>query len=59
MFIRQIKKQRNKNTKTFYQYNLVQSSRVGDTVKQRIILYLGSDPLLADKTDRKTVLEIL
>ena len=28
-------------------------------VKQRIILYLGSDPLLMDATHRKTVLEML
>ena len=28
-------------------------------VKQRIMLYIGSDPLLRDKNNRKTVLEVL
>ena len=59
MFIREVKKQRSKSSKTFFQYNLVQAARVEEKVKQRVILYLGSDPLLKDKTNRKTVLEIL
>lgn len=59
MFIRQVKKQRSQDSKIFYQYSLVQASRVEGKVKQRIILYLGSDPLLMDATNRKTVLEML
>jgi len=59
MFIRQVKKQRSKDAKIFYQYTLVQSSRVNNKVKQSSILYLGSDPLLADKQNRGIVLSIL
>jgi hypothetical protein len=59
MFIREVKKQRNNNTKAFYQYNLVQTSRVDGKVSQKIILYLGSDPELQDKKARGMVLEVL
>ncbi|TVQ42017.1 MAG: hypothetical protein EA362_13990 [Saprospirales bacterium] len=59
MFIKQVKKQRNPNSKIFYQYNLVQSERVDGKVKQRNILYLGSDSILKDKDKRKSVLLIL
>ena len=59
MFIREVKKQRSKDAKVFFQYNLVQTSRIDGKVKQNVILYLGSDPLLADKTNQKTVLNIL
>jgi len=59
MFIREVKKQRSKDSKTFFQYNLVQTSRIDGKVKQHVILYLGSDPLLADKDNRKIVLDIL
>ncbi len=59
MFIREVKKQRSKDSKTFYQYNLVQTSRIEGKVKQNVILYLGSDPQLADKGNRKIVLSIL
>lgn len=59
MFIREVKKQRSKDSKTFYQYNLVQTSRIDGKVKQNVILYLGSDPLLADKDNRKIVLDML
>lgn len=59
MFIREVKKQRSKDSKTFYQYNLVQTSRIDGKVKQNVILYLGSDPLLADKDNRKMVLDML
>ena len=59
MFIRQVKKQRNPNSGIFYQYNLVQSARIEGKVRQRIILYLGSDELLASPSNRKTVLAIL
>ncbi len=59
MFIREVKKQRSKNSKTFYQYNLVQTARIDGKVKQTVILYLGSDPVLKDKTNRAIVLDIL
>jgi transposase len=59
MFIREVKKQRSKDSKTFYQYNLVQTSRIDGKVKQNVILYLGSDPQLANKANRKIVLDIL
>lgn len=59
MFIREVKKQRSKDSKIFYQYNLVQTSRIDGKVKQRIILYLGADFLLNDKENRSTVLDIL
>jgi len=59
MFIREVKKQHGKNSKIFYQYNLVQASRIDGKVKQRVILYLGSSPLLQDKDNRNTVLQIL
>jgi hypothetical protein len=59
MFIREVKKQRSKTSKVFYQYTLAQAARVDGKVKQRAILYLGSDILLADKTNRSAVLDIL
>lgn len=59
MYIRGVKKQRSKDSKTFYQYTLAQTLRLEGKVKQNAILYLGSDPLLADKGNRKTVLKIL
>ena len=59
MFIRQVKKQRSNTSKVFYQYTLVQAARINGKVKQRSILYLGSDKLLENEDNRKTVLEIL
>lgn len=59
MFIRQVKKQRSKTSKVFYQYSLVQTSRIEGKVVQRTILYLGSDKLLENKENRKMVLTIL
>ncbi len=59
MFIRQVKKQRSKNSKVFYQYTLAQTSRIEGKVKQRAVLYLGSEKLLEDKENRKKVLAIL
>lgn len=59
MFIRQVKKQRSKDSKIFYQYTLAQTSRVEGKVKQRNILYLGSDPILENKENRMIVLSIL
>ena len=59
MFIREVKKQRSKDSKVFYQYNLVQTSRIMGKVKQKVILYLGSDSILQDKKARNLVLESL
>ncbi|MCP4055025.1 MAG: IS1634 family transposase [Mesoflavibacter sp.] len=59
MFIRQVKKQRSKTSKVFYQYTLAQAARVDGKVKQRAILYLGSDKLLEDQDNRKKVLAVL
>lgn len=59
MFIRQVKKQRSKSSKVFYQYTLAQTSRINGKVKQRTILYLGSEKLLEDKKNRDYVLNIL
>jgi len=59
MFIRQVKKQRSKDSKVFYQYTLAQAARVEGKVKQRAILYLGSDLLLKEKGNRAIVLNIL
>ena len=59
MFIREVKKQRSKSSQMFYQYNLVQAARVDGKVKQRVILYLGSDQAMRDKDNRNKVLDIL
>jgi hypothetical protein len=59
MFIRQVKKQRSTSSKVFYQYTLAQTSRINGKVKQRAILYLGSEKLLEDKNNRDCVLSIL
>jgi len=59
MYIRRIKKQRSKNAKVFYQYSLAQTYRQDGKVKQRVVLYLGSDKRLDDKTTKAQVLEIL
>lgn len=59
MFIRQVKKKNTSGGKTFYQYQLVQASRVNGKVKQRNILYLGSDPLLNNPEPRKELLTLL
>ena len=59
MFIRQVKKKNAKLGKVFYQYQLVQASRINGKVKQSQILYLGSDTELNDKQVRQSVLDIL
>lgn len=59
MFIKQVKKQRSKGSKIFYQYTLAQTSRIEGKVKQRNILYLGSDPILEDKSNREVILSVL
>lgn len=59
MFIRQVKKKNASSGKTFYQYQLLQAARVNGKVKHQNILYLGSEPMLADKITRKKVLDLL
>ncbi len=59
MFIREVKKQRSKSSQVFYQYNLVQAARVDGKVKQRVILYLGSDKEMKDSNNRNIVLRVL
>ena len=60
MSIREVRKQRSKTSDVFYKYNLVQAARVDGKVKQKIILYIESaPPLLRDRNNRKTVLEVL
>ncbi len=56
MFIRQVKKTNTKQGKVFYQYQLVQASRIDGKVKQNQVLYLGSDKALDDKQIRLDVL---
>lgn len=59
MYIRETKKQRNKDSKVFYQYSLVQAMRIDGKARQRTILYLGSDEQLRSKDDREMVLQVL
>lgn len=59
MFIKQVKKQRSRDSKVFYQYTLAQTSRIDGKVKQTNLLYLGSDKLLENKGNRQIVLELL
>jgi hypothetical protein len=59
MFIRQVKKKNSEQGKIFYQYQLVQASRINGKVKQTQVLYLGSDNELDDKQIRLEVLEQL
>ena len=59
MFIRQVKKKNTKSGKIFFQYQLAQASRIEGKVKQQSILYLGSEPILADAENRKMLLDIL
>ena len=59
MFIRQVKKQRSKTSKVFYQYTLAQTSRINGKVKQHTILYLGSEKIMDNKENRQIVLRIL
>jgi len=55
MFIRAVKKFNSDKSKTYYQFTLVQAQRINGKVVQKNILYLGSDPLLQDKSNRQKV----
>ena len=59
MFIKQIKKKNAPTGKTFCQYQLTQSARINGTPKHISLLYMGSNPLLAEKTNRDIVASIL
>ena len=59
MFIKEVKKQNSKKGKVFFQYYLIQSMRVDGKPRQRNILYLGSRPVLQDKSKRKIVAQLL
>lgn len=59
MFIRQVKKKNSKTGKTFCQYQLAQASRIQGKVKQQSLLYLGSEPLLANKENRDMLAQLL
>lgn len=59
MFIREVKKKNTTNGKTFFQYQLVQASRIDGKVKQHNVLYLGSEPMLANAKSRQKMLELL
>src|SRR5680860_574060 len=59
MFIRQVKKKNSATGKTFFQYQLCQTSRVGGKVKQYSILYLGSEPLLGSPDNRKLMARLM
>lgn len=59
MFIRQVKKKNSSSGKTFFQYQLLQAARIGGKVKHQNVLYLGSEPLLADKESRIMTLVLL
>ena len=53
MYIRETKKYRARDRIPFYQYSLVQGSRVNGKIKQHNVLYLGSHDFLHDKVLRK------
>ena len=59
MFIRQVKKKNSATGKTFFQYQLLQAARINGKVKHQNVLYLGSEPLLANEEARKMTLQLL
>lgn len=59
MFVREVKKKNSKTGKTFTQYQLCQSSRIGGKVKQYSLLYLGSNALLEDADNRKALAKLM
>lgn len=59
MWIKQVKKQNSAQGKVFYQYQLTRSCRIEGKVKHIAVLYLGSHPLLASKTNRKILARLL
>mgnify|MGYP000319847483 CR=1 FL=1 len=59
MFIREIKKKNGPAGKIFSQFSLVQNFRVNGVVKQRNLLYLGSNEMLRDPHIKGLVVLIL
>jgi len=59
MWIKQVKKQNSKKGKTFYQYQLTETYRVGGVVKHKPVLYLGDNVLLRDKSNRQLLGKLL
>lgn len=59
MYIKEIKKNNTPNGKVFYQYQLSETYRVDGKVKQKAILYLGSNELLQNKDNRNIVANLL
>jgi hypothetical protein len=57
MFIRVVNKKNGPTGKAFQQFSLVQASRVNGKVKQRNIMYLGSEQALSDLETRAIILE--
>jgi len=55
MFIRETKKSNVKGGNIFFQYTLIQVSRVDGKPRQQTVLYLGSRKFLKDKELRKTI----
>jgi hypothetical protein len=59
MYIKEIKKNNTPNGKVFFQYQLSETYRVNKEVKQRAILYLGSNELLRSKQNRSVLAKLL
>ena len=61
MFIRETKKSNSKSSssKVFFQYVLVQGSRINGVSRQRNVLYLGSQKFLSDKDLRRNISKAL
>jgi hypothetical protein len=59
MFIRETKKSNTKHGKIYFQYVLVQASRVNGKSRQLNVLYLGSHKFLEDKELRRRIAKAL
>lgn len=59
MWIKTVKKKNSPKGKTFFQYQLTQSSRVDGKVKHISVLYLGHHPLLDHEGNRKAMAVLL
>jgi hypothetical protein len=59
MYIKEVKKNNTPNGKVFYQYQLSETYRVDGKVKQKAILYLGTNELLKNKDNRTIVANLL
>jgi len=59
MFIKTVTKKNSTGGKQFIQFSLVQNSRINGIMKQRNLLYLGSDELLLNQDYKRKVLVIL